>query len=89
MTKWEYRITQEEIVGPSYAYTGSLGDTLNEWGEQGWELVAMIAEEGPPTASYKQVMTYTCTFKRSVEEQPVRLDDGLMIVGGKLRYDPS
>jgi hypothetical protein len=68
VTKWEYEIAAKEVVGPSYAYTGNLGDMLNEWGQDGWELVTKIAEEMPPTASYQQVTIYTCTFKRPMAE---------------------
>jgi hypothetical protein len=65
MEKWEY--TSVTMHGPGFVVTAAtvgksmeqLMSTLNEWGEQGWELVQVVSGVGTTETG-----TYFVIFKR-------------------------
>ena len=72
MDKWEY--TSVPLQGPGFWITtgtvsksaDQLMTTLNEWGEQGWELVQVVSGVGTTETG-----TYFVIFKRRKAEAPL------------------
>ena len=52
---WEYEVTRIQAVND-----GSLETTLNEWGENGWELVSLT-----PYEPYANASVFAAVFKRN------------------------
>ncbi len=90
MTKWEYKTHtycpyRGECLTVMPVDRRPLREILAALGEEGWEFVMKEKVRQCPGGGAHEELT----FKRPVEEQPIQFDDGLMMVRGRLRYDPS